>query len=118
MPNLKIDVDALKKMVRSEGEQSQERLKNVIARCVAELQEAASAAAAMPPSAVDLVATAEVCLVAEVDTSRIGGQQRRMQVEIHLDGNRLQMASYEYERQPVIPEGRYRAIFVLVPIER
>lgn len=118
MPNLKIDVEALKKTIRSEAERAIERLEMMAKGCIDEVQQAASASKAMPASASDLIASAEVCLVADVNTGQFPPRERRLQVTIDLEGgNSLQMASYDYERRPMIAEGRYRAIFVLIPIE-
>lgn len=118
MANIKIDVDTLMKVLRDEAKLSKERLENIVKHCTEELNQAASAVQTIPPTAVDLIATSEACLVADVDTRQhSSSHDLRLQVTIDLDAGRTtQMATYEY--RPRVPQGRYRAIFVLVPIEK
>ena len=119
MPNIKIDVDSLTKAIRDEGTNAKERLESLVKGCVEEIRQAATAVKALPPSAGYLVATAELCRVAEIDTAHSHSIELRPQVTIDFGGGyAMPMASWDHDRRTQIPHGRYRAIFVLLPIEK
>jgi hypothetical protein len=119
MADLKnIDADVLTQTIRKAAEESKAEIDRRVQAALTEVEETARAWTSLPPTISDLIATAEVVLVRELGPSDVAPyrtEANQMNVLLQFDGANGQ-SMCEWERRPHIKPGRYRAIFVLLPI--
>jgi hypothetical protein len=112
MADLKnIDAEALTKTIEKAGEDAEASLRYAVKAALETVREAAAALGGMPKSTSDLLTQAQVCFVREFTV-----HATRVRAEVSFGGD----GSYRMSDQedPAIPAGRYRAIFVLLPLDR
>jgi hypothetical protein len=72
----------------------------------------------MPKTTTDLLATAEICLVKELDLRQFSLEEKTISVHIDLGyGQGVFMTEGNHEHRPKVSPRRYRALFVLIPLE-
>ena len=112
-----IDADVLTQSIRQAAEEAKSEIDRRAARAIADVEETSRALTSMPTTTSDLIATAEVVLVREFAAGQLNpyGHDRQMNVMLATDGNNHH-SMCEWDRRPNVRNGRYRAIFVLLPL--
>jgi hypothetical protein len=93
-------------------------LNRAAAEAIESVRQSAEALTAMPKTTTDLLATAEICLVKELDLRQFSLEEKTISVHIDLGyGQGVFMTEGNHEHRPKVSPRRYRALFVLIPLE-
>jgi hypothetical protein len=112
-----IDADVLTQSIRHAAEEAKSEIDRLAARAIADVEQTSRALTSLPTTTSDLIATADVVLVREFSEGELNpyGHDRQINVVLATDGNN-HYPMCEWDRRPNVRNGRYRAIFVLLPL--